>query len=54
MTVTCGGRPFPLSLPSAARDALLHGSWDGTGLLVENLDQVRQVAARLPYVSQSW
>ena len=54
MTVTCGQARHEISLPSAARDALLHGSWDGTGLLLENLDQVRQVAAGLPYVSNSW
>ena len=54
MTVTCGQARYDISLPSGARDALLNGSWDGTGLLLENLDQVRQVAAGLPYVSNSW
>jgi hypothetical protein len=38
-------------LPAAARDAFLNGSWDATGLLLENFDEVRAVAERLPYVS---
>jgi hypothetical protein len=36
-------------MPAPARDALTSGLWDGTGMLLENLDQVRSVAARLPY-----
>ena len=54
MKVTCGGNAYPLSMPSGARDALVNGSWDGTGQLLENLDQVRAVAASLPYVSGAW
>ena len=51
MQVSAAGRSFPLSLPSAARDAFLTGTWDATGLLLENFDEVRAVAERLPYVS---
>ena len=51
MTVTGGTLSFPVSLPAAARDALLTGSWDATGLLLERYDEVRAVAARLPYVT---
>ena len=54
MRVTCGDRAYPLSLPAGTRDALVNGSWDGTGQLLENLDQVRSVAASLPYVSGAW
>ena len=54
MRVTCGDREYPLSLPAGTRDALVNGSWDGTGQLLENLDQVRGVAASLPYVSGAW
>jgi hypothetical protein len=36
-------------MPPSARDALTSGLWDGTGMLLQNLDQVREVAARLPY-----
>jgi 3-isopropylmalate/(R)-2-methylmalate dehydratase small subunit len=51
MQVSAAGRSFPVSLPSAARDAFLNGSWDATGLLLENFDEIRAVAARLRYVS---
>lgn len=51
MTVTGGTLTFPVSLPPPARDALLTGSWDATGLLLERYDEVRAVAARLPYVT---
>ncbi len=34
--------------------ALADGSWDATGLLLESYDEVRAVAARLPYVTSSW
>ena len=51
MTISGGSLVFPVSLPAPARDALLTGSWDATGLLLENYDEVRAVAARLPYVT---
>ena len=54
MHVTAQGRSYEVSLPSAARDSFLDGSWDATGLLLEDFDQVRAVAARLPYVTTSW
>ncbi|MDQ3489333.1 MAG: 3-isopropylmalate dehydratase small subunit [Acidobacteriota bacterium] len=51
MTLSGGTLTFPVSLPLAARDGLLTGSWDATGLLLERYDEVRAVAARLPYVT---
>jgi 3-isopropylmalate/(R)-2-methylmalate dehydratase small subunit len=54
MTITAGGRAFEIAMPAAAREAFLDGSWDATGSLLENFDDVRAVAARLPYVSASW
>jgi 3-isopropylmalate/(R)-2-methylmalate dehydratase small subunit len=54
MTITAGGRAFELAMPAAAREAFLDGSWDATGSLLENFDDVRAVAARLPYVTTSW
>ena len=54
MTITAGGRSFPIALPAAAREGFLDGSWDATGLLLENYDDVRAVAARLPYVTSAW
>ena len=51
MTVSGGGSLFPVMLPPAAREGFMDGSWDATGLLLERYDEVRAVAARLPYVS---
>ena len=54
MSVTAAGRSYDAKLPPAARDAFLDGSWDATGLLLQDFDHVRAVAARLPYVAQVW
>jgi len=51
MQVTAGDLRVAARIPDGARDALMTGLWDGTGLLLENFDEVRAVAARLPYVS---
>ena len=40
-----------VSIPAAARDALVSGAWDTTGLLLERYGEVDAVAARLPYIS---
>lgn len=39
-----------ISLPSHARDALVTGAWDTTGLLLARYDEVDAVAAALPYI----
>jgi 3-isopropylmalate/(R)-2-methylmalate dehydratase small subunit len=39
------------TLPAAALEALLTGSWDATGLLLANGAEVDAVAARLPYIT---
>ena len=49
-TVSAGTIAFPLQLPPNAREALLSGAWDATGLLLERYDEVERVAAALPYV----
>jgi 3-isopropylmalate/(R)-2-methylmalate dehydratase small subunit len=46
-----GGPATPVSLPAAARSAFLDGSWDATGLLLQDFAEVEAVASRLPYVS---
>lgn len=51
MRVTARGRSYEVTLPPAARDAFLDGSWDATGLLLDDYDAVRAVAARQPYVT---
>jgi hypothetical protein len=37
-------------MPESARDALISGQWDATGLLLEHYEVVEGVAARLPYI----
>jgi 3-isopropylmalate/(R)-2-methylmalate dehydratase small subunit len=49
MTVDGASLRIPADMPASARDALTSGLWDGTGMLLQDLDQVRAVAARLPY-----
>ena len=41
---------FAIGMPPAVRDAFLTGAWDTTGMLLERYDEVRAVAARLPYL----
>ena len=52
MRVTAGGASYAIALPAAAREAFMDGSWDATGLLLEHFDEVRAVAARLPYANR--
>ena len=40
----------PVFIPAAIQESFLTGQWDATGLLLDQFDQVRQVAAALPYV----
>jgi 3-isopropylmalate/(R)-2-methylmalate dehydratase small subunit len=54
MRLTAKGQSYELSLPPAAREAFLDGSWDATGLLLERFDEVEAVAGRLPYVTGNW
>jgi 3-isopropylmalate/(R)-2-methylmalate dehydratase small subunit len=54
MQVTVAGQSYPLALPPSAREAFLDGSWDATGQLLENYEEVRAVAGRLPYVTTRW
>lgn len=51
LTIEAAGRTVPLSVPAAVRDALLTGQWDATALLLDNFDDVRQVAGSLPYAT---
>ena len=51
LTVAFGGTSAGLTMPRAARDAFIDGSWDATGLLLERFEEVEAVADRLPYAS---
>jgi 3-isopropylmalate/(R)-2-methylmalate dehydratase small subunit len=45
-----GGMTVKLSMPDSRRKALLEGTWDSTGLLVQNGPLVEATAAKLPYM----
>ncbi|MEW5982169.1 MAG: 3-isopropylmalate dehydratase small subunit [Acidobacteriota bacterium] len=49
--VRAASHVWPASMPHAAREAFVSGTWDATALLLDNLDEVRRVADRLPYVT---
>ena len=51
MTMTFGGATRPVTLPAAARESFLAGTWDATGLLLDRFEDVERVARSLPYVS---
>ncbi len=38
------------AVSAALRDAFLSGQWNPTAMLLERFDEVRAVAARLPYI----
>ena len=49
--ITAGSLTVTATLPPALRDGFLSGQWNPTAMLLADFDQVRNVAARLPYVS---
>ncbi len=50
-SVEVNGRNYQALIPAGAREAFTGGTWDATGLLLDDFDQVRNVAKNLPYVS---
>ena len=54
LALSAGTLRVRATMPTSAHDALVSGLWDGTGLLLDDFDQVRQRAASLPYVSGAW
>jgi 3-isopropylmalate/(R)-2-methylmalate dehydratase small subunit len=49
--ITAGMLAFSATLPPALRDGFLSGQWNPTAMLLDNFDEVRAVAARLPYLN---
>jgi 3-isopropylmalate/(R)-2-methylmalate dehydratase small subunit len=49
--ITAGTLRITATLPPALRDGFLSGQWNPTAMLLANFDQVRTVAAALPYIS---
>jgi 3-isopropylmalate/(R)-2-methylmalate dehydratase small subunit len=48
--ITAGSLTLTAAVPAALRDAFVSGQWNPTAMLLENFDEVREVAARLPYL----
>jgi 3-isopropylmalate/(R)-2-methylmalate dehydratase small subunit len=49
--IAAGALRLTATLPAALRDGFLSGQWNPTAMLLDRFDDVRAVAARLPYVS---
>jgi len=49
-TIAAGGRTIAATLPAALRDGFLSGQWNPTAMLLDRFEDVRAVAAKLPYV----
>ena len=49
--VEVNGKKYQASIPAGAREAFTAGTWDATGLLLDDFDRVRNVAKSLPYIS---
>jgi len=50
-SVSVNGTKYQAAIPAGAREAFTAGTWDATGLLLDDFDRVREVAKSLPYVS---
>jgi 3-isopropylmalate/(R)-2-methylmalate dehydratase small subunit len=49
-TLESGELRVKVSMPPKAREALVSGAWDTTGLLLDRYDEVDTASKRLPYV----
>jgi len=49
--VEMNGKKYQALIPAGAREAFTAGTWDATGLLLDDFDRVRAVANNLPYIS---
>jgi 3-isopropylmalate/(R)-2-methylmalate dehydratase small subunit len=50
LTATYRGVEYTIDLPAGTRTQLLEGTWDGTRVLLDAGERIRQTAERLPYV----
>ena len=50
-TISGGGVTAKATLPPAARESFLDGTWDATALLLDRFEEVEEVVGRLPYVT---
>ena len=49
--ITAGALRLVATVPASLRDAFLSGQWNPTAMLLDRFDEVRAVAARLPYIT---
>ena len=49
-SIDVGDSTVSVDVEGPVRDALLSGTWDATGLLLDDFDVVRGVASRVPYI----
>jgi 3-isopropylmalate/(R)-2-methylmalate dehydratase small subunit len=50
-SIEVGGKRYHAAVAAGAREALTTGTWDATGALLDHFDEVRKVAAQLPYIT---
>ena len=50
-TCRAGGLTVSIALPPKVLEAFASGAWDTTGMLLDNFEDVRATAKRLPYVA---
>ena len=50
-TITAGSVRVVATIPPGLRDAFVSGQWNPTAMLLDRFDDVRAIAAALPYVS---
>lgn len=53
MMASCGDVSIPVQMGEGPRQMFLSGSWDATGQLVAQTEQIKATAAKLPYVAWS-
>jgi len=51
MAASCGDISAPVHMAEGSRNMFASGTWDATGQLVAQIDQIRATAANLPYVT---
>lgn len=51
MTVHCEDWTASISIGEGSRQMLLEGTWDTCGQLVENIEEIKTTAPKLPYLS---
>lgn len=49
-TLAMGDTSVSVGIEGSVRDAFLTGTWDATGMLLDDFDVVRGVASRVPYI----